>query len=80
MPSQTPKRFKWLLVLIPLVIIAGLWLSKGMEPAQTWDQFMTRIGIKNRERYTELAVIGVLCVGVVAVIKVLRSSENENGK
>jgi hypothetical protein len=74
-PPQAPEpqyRFRWgIFVGIPLVVLAFLWLLKGIEPAFQFEGIMRHLGVLQEERYVRLACLGIVLVAVILIAKVL---------
>ena len=68
---QEPPRFRWGCIWVVVAIALAMWLAAGSKPAITWDSVMDLLHVKNRERYTQLAVLGVLICGACAVARIL---------
>ena len=66
------RRFRWCFILVPLLILFVMWVAKGIEPALSWDEAMDALGVRNRERWTQLATLGALVTAGVAILRVLR--------
>jgi len=78
--SRKPKpkwRFRWAFVLVPAAVFLALWIISGIEPAGTWDDLMDFMKVRNRQRYTLLACLGLVIVAIVATARVLRPSEDD---
>jgi hypothetical protein len=69
------RRFRWGLVLIPLVCLLAAYVLKHIEPTLEWDDISNFLGVKNRGRYSMLAVLGLFLVGILAVIRIYRDDE-----
>ena len=70
---RRPKRpFRWYVVLIPLLILFVMWLAEGLRPALSWNDFMDVLGIRQRERWSQLAALGVIICATLAILRVLR--------
>ncbi len=70
-----PRRkscFKWGIILVPGVILLAVWLASGVSVGVTWDDVMDVLRVHNRNRYTQLAILGLVAVGVVSIAKLLR--------
>ena len=74
------RRFHWGWILVPLVLIVAAWLATGIEAGISWDSVMDMLSVHNKEAYTRLALLGLLVVAVVAVAKIMRSSDTRTGK
>ena len=68
------RRFRWERWSIPLAILLGLLLVEHVSDLVfTWDDVMDTLGVHDRERYTHVAVLGVV---LVTGLLVLRSLQN----
>jgi hypothetical protein len=71
-PPEPQDRFRWgIFVGIPLVVLAFLWLLKGIEPAFQFEDIMRYLGVLQEERYVRLACLGIVLVAVILIAKVL---------
>ena len=70
-------QFRWQFLLIPLALITAVWFLGRIDPAITWDEVMDALGVRNRERYTQLAVMGIALIGVATIWRIIRGSRNE---
>lgn len=59
----------------PLTAALVLWILSGVEPVFTWDQVMEFAGVKNKRRYTLLAVLGVVITTIVTLIRIWRRND-----
>jgi hypothetical protein len=71
------KRFRWWLIWLPTSILCLAWLASGIHVDHAWDDVMTALGVHNRERYSMLAVLGLACVAIVTVARILRSGSRK---
>lgn len=71
-PRRPRRRFHWFLLAVPLVILSAVWLGQGIQPAATWEEVMDALNVRSRERYTQLATLGVLITAGLAVSRVVR--------
>jgi predicted phage tail protein len=71
------KRFRWWLIWLPASIICLAWLMSGIHVGHARDGIMSALGVHNRERYSLLAVLGLVSVAVVAVARILRKKPND---
>ena len=72
-PTPTPKKhFRWWPFLLVLSLLTLAWVISNAELAFCWGDVMDLLNVQNRGRYTMLACLGVVCVAVVAIAKVLR--------
>jgi len=69
---KVKRRFRWELLLVPLAILFAFWfLGAIATPTFTWQGVMDAIGVKNKPRYTMLAVLGVTVTAIVAIARIL---------
>lgn len=64
-------RFRWGIVWVLGTIFLAAWLVSGIRPAVSWDDIMDLLRVRNRERYTQLAVLGVTICGGLGIARVL---------
>lgn len=79
-PPQPPEpqyRFRWgIFIGIPLVVLAFLWLLKGIEPAFQFEDIMQYLGVLHEERYIRLACLGIVLIATILISKVLMKSKD----
>lgn len=74
---QTPQeperpvsfRIGWLLV--PLSLLGMAYILHHIQPVISWDDVMGFLNVKNRERYTMLAILCLVSVSIVAAAKII---------
>lgn len=78
-PRQRRRRWRprWSLLLIPAAVLLGAYVISHIELAFTWDDVMDALDIRDRQRYTMLAVLGCLCVAGVWIAKVLGNDKKD---
>jgi ABC-type enterochelin transport system permease subunit len=64
------KRWEYLWVILAILLVA--WLLTGVQPAFTWNEVMSSLGVRDREMYTRLATLGLALIAVVGIRRVLR--------
>jgi hypothetical protein len=69
--------FRWPVVYVIFALLLAAWLASGATPAITWDGVMDLLNVKNRERYTQLAVLGVTICAALAIARVLRTARKD---
>jgi len=74
---RSRRRFNKAFLLVPAAVLILLWLIGGIEPAGTWDDVMDALNVQNRERYTMLMCLCLVCVAVVTTCHIFRKSKDE---
>ena len=74
-PPRKERRFRFrkAFILVPLTVLILVWVLRRVQVAVRWDDVLSLLHVKDGERYTELACLAVVLIGIVAVSKVLRS-------
>ncbi len=68
-------RFRWALILVPLAFIFAAWVLSHIQPVLDWDDISNFLGVRNRGRYSMLAVLGLLLIGILAVVRIYRDDD-----
>ena len=68
------RHFRWAIVLVPVGVFLAIWILSSIRVGFSWEDVMDALRVLNRPRYTQIAVLGLVCVGVVAIFRVLRGS------
>ncbi len=68
-------RLTWLVVVG--VILFAMYLANGMSPVFSWEGLLQAWGIRNKERFTMLATLGVIGCAMCLLYRVLRSTSND---
>jgi len=80
-PPPEPKKRKLKLriawVLAPLVCIFAWWIWKNATVTIFWEDLLDAIGIKDRLRYTKLACLFAVLLGVVCLVKILTRKDKK---
>jgi hypothetical protein len=71
------KQFRWWLLWLPAGLILVAWLTKAINLSGVWGSAMTALNVHNRERYTTLFCLGLACVAIVAIARILRDKSND---
>ena len=71
------RRFRWAFVLVPAAVLLVLWIISGIEPAGSWDDVMDFLKVRNRERYTLLACLGLVIVAIAAIARIMRGPDQD---
>ena len=70
------RHFHWWLIVPILPVLFLMWLSP--QPSFTWSTVMDLLNVSDRERYTKLALLGVIGTTVVAILRVVRGRKKRN--
>lgn len=74
-PRQRRNNFRWGLVLVPLACLFAAWVLNHLDPTLDWDDISRFLGVRNRGRYSMLAVLGLFLICILAVIRIYRDDE-----
>ena len=72
------KNFRWEFLLIPAAIFLVLYLLSGIEIAFEFEDVMDSLKVRGQIRYRQLAVAGLIALAIVAIVKVLRGSREDD--
>jgi Ni/Fe-hydrogenase subunit HybB-like protein len=72
-------RFKWGIVIVPAVLLLAYWVGANIAVGVSWNSVMGALHVHNRQRYTQLACLGLVCVAVVAIARILRKKKDDSG-
>jgi len=78
-----PKRrrhFHWAIVAVPAAILIAMWVASGIQVGFSWDSLLTTWGIKHKERFSQLACLGLACVAVCAIARLARKDNAKEDK
>ena len=81
--SSTPDsghwRFRWSIVAVIVLVMVIVWLHEAVNPSFQWSDILNGLGIRNRARYTQLAVLVVLSTAAVLIVRVATAGcDDEN--
>lgn len=76
-PKQK-RRFRWQIVLLPLLFLITFKLFQKLDLSQNWLTFCDSIGIANKPRFTSLALTGLALIGIVLAIRILKNTSRRN--
>ncbi len=71
------RRFNWAIVAIPGAVLLAMWFASRISIGFSWDSLLTAWHIHDKERFTQLACLGVLCVAVCAIARLARKRQPE---
>ena len=62
---------------IVIALTCGIvaWFLSGVQTSFTWEAIMDGLRVHNRERYTRMAVLGVLAITIVALLRLFRGED-----
>jgi hypothetical protein len=69
------RRFRWEIILVPLTILAAAWFINGIALSFTWEDTMHFLAVRDKARYTRLAVLGITLIAICAAWRVLREGK-----
>jgi hypothetical protein len=77
-PQKKRRHFRLALVAAPATILLAMWVASGIRIGFSWDHLLTAWGIRHRERFSQLACLGLICVAVVAIARILRHKKQKD--
>ncbi len=69
-PKRRSRRFRWELIVLPASLYGLWWLLSTIKPAFSWDDFLNLIHIKDKQRFSQLAILGISICSICAVMRV----------
>jgi polyferredoxin len=69
---QSRWRLRWEYLWVILTVLLVAFLLTGVQPAFTWSELENAVGVRDREMYTRLGVLGSILVAVVWIRRVQR--------
>ena len=75
-PRKKHRIRRWM-VLVPAVLCLAVSIGKGITIGFSWNELLTAWGIHQRDRFTELACLGMVCVAVASVARILRKRKDD---
>ena len=76
-PSRKRGEFRWGIVFVIAILLLLAWMASGARAGLSWDRVMDFLHVKNRERYTQLAVLGVAICAILGIARVLGWKKDE---
>lgn len=71
--SRAPRRrFRWELIGVPLAIWGFCWFLRATKPVLGWPGVMRLLKVENTERYSQLAVLGIVVCVICALVRIWR--------
>ena len=77
MTMTVKGRFRMSIIWVLCAMIIAAWLVNGVVPAGTWAEFLEYINVKNKSRFSQLAILGMVGVTVALIARILRKDKNE---
>jgi hypothetical protein len=72
-PRPPQYRLSWSRILVPLVFVLALWWAWNADLAALWDRVLDALHVRQRDRYTSLALFGAGLVGLLLIVKALNA-------
>jgi hypothetical protein len=74
LPPPPPRlRFRWPVYFwLPIILIAFFWFLSGIDIPFSFSDITESLHVHNTERYELLASLGILCVTILLILRVLR--------
>ena len=63
-------RFRWSLLAVVILVLVTVWIAEAAHPAFQWTDLLRGLHIRNRERFTQLATLCLLCVSALLIVRV----------
>jgi uncharacterized membrane protein YGL010W len=80
MRHRRKRRFRWAIIIIPLVIIIIAYVLSRAEIGFSFNDVTSLLKVRNTERYCNLAVLAIVVTAIVAIVKVVRSRKNSQNE
>lgn len=75
--SRARGEFRWGIIWVVAVLLLLAWLASGARAGLSWDRVMDYLHVKNKERYTQLAVLGCTLCTILAIARILGWKKDE---
>ena len=72
------RKFRWAWITVPVVVLGMIYLISGIDLAFSWSDVTRFLGVENEQRYGLLVVLGLIIVGIVAIVRVLRHGNDKD--
>ena len=72
-PASPRRRLRVELVLVPVLCAVVWWLVSGIVPSFEFEMLSNALGVVRTIRYRQMGVLGLVCIGLVSVARVLRN-------
>jgi hypothetical protein len=73
-PTPARRRFRWELVALPIALLLGPWFMGGVDWPVHWSEIVDALHVRRPADYSATACLAATLVGVLACLRVLRSS------
>ena len=77
MRPRRRRRFNWAIMAVPAAVLTAMWVASSIRIGFSWDYLLTLWGIKHRERFSQMASFGLVCVAIVAIARILRPERKD---
>jgi len=81
MPPPQPKlRFRWSLIVVPGVVLLVIYVVRAVGAALSafsWSDFLDRLGIVHKDRFSSIALMMCACLAIVALVRILGLGKGE---
>jgi formate hydrogenlyase subunit 3/multisubunit Na+/H+ antiporter MnhD subunit len=73
-PPQPKRRFRWSLIVVPGAVLLAIYVVRAVGTALSafsWNDFLDRLGIVHKDRFSAIALMMCACLAIVALAKIL---------
>jgi hypothetical protein len=74
-PQYRPR---WELLALPAAALLLVWASVSETPAAIWSGVLSALHVRDRARFTNLAVLATGLFGLLAIVKVLTDNRRSS--
>ena len=65
-----PWRFRWSIAAVAALALVTVWIADAVTPSFDWQDILEGLGIRDRNRCTQLAVLCVLATAAALIVRV----------
>lgn len=77
-PRRKRRRFRYEILLFPVLIVTVLWLIFSVNISEIWNDFLDAIDIRDKKTFTHIAMVGIACCIVCFIARVLRDLNSDD--
>ena len=79
-PRKRRKRWRpnWAILWVIVALLGITWLLHHIEPAVTWEDVMDYLHVHNRERYSQLAVLGIILTAICFAWQIAKGNKDDS--